>query len=525
MKPEFFDFPQRINGLPTAVEVLSQHWDAVSKRWNDDTAEQYVDYYRRIILPHFAARPLESYADVQAYEDLFQKISSIGTIRDPDGGQYSPATLQKFRHLIKVVLKVAAEVNMCPDVLWGTDFSLPEDEDPDEAEAHARTRLRKSLMPEEEYALADLVFVDSTQDGEYMFAILSLATGGRPQEIADLRFGDVISINPAKNQYGIAILTTVCGKSSKRGGKTRNMYRIIPISKRLYRFLEERKAAVIKTISEAQKAQDSESLMEPIVPVEELFICCAGKNFFARCDLKHASNVCRDLLRRIGIKESLMRFFEKEASRSDDESVWGKEKLVTSYILRRHFCTLAYLLSLSETEILYLMGHSMDHLITKRSDFRYSPFMSTLCDKLSLRPIMNPLPDWDANAFLVTDQPASKTYINVPLQNITLDGSATGGTLTITITPNEANDPIRINFKTAATNGAPITINGTHQTALAHGVQRKNISVISDVLQMYRRAQASIGSDSAFIKKYEQREDTDTSDHNFDLDDSDSERR
>lgn len=70
-----------------------------------------------------------------------------------------------------------------------------------------------------------------------------------------------------------------------------------------------------------------------------------------------------------------------------------------------------------------------------------------------------------------------------------------------------------------------ITINGTHQAALAHGEQRTNISVISDVLLMYHRAQEKIGSDSEFIKKYEQREDTDTSDHYIDLDDGDPEGR
>lgn len=530
--PDFGSHLSYINGKPTATAVLVEYWSEISKSWNNETAEQYINYFNEVILRHFSARPIAEFDSLAKYEAIIADIKKSGTRRGGKGDEYSEATLQKFRFLISHVLKTAAEKGLCMDVLWGTNFSIPQNIDPDKESEEVRTILHKSLLPTEELKLDSEVFQNPLQSGEATFSLLAWALGGRPQELAAILWSDIKAIGPSANgvvmaeknistgedaptevndspsvgedlsqssqggnpegmHYVIGLFTTVYPKGYKVGGKTVNMYRYIPISPRLYKFLLTRREAAEKAFNE-RKADGT--LPPKVTSVDKLPVCCAGDDYFTPCNLQTARNFCRDLLRRIGIKAAIYRFYEREAARSNDKSVWGVEKSVTSYLLRRNFCTHLYNLGLSEEEILYLMGHSMKHMVKKRADFRYTPFLKEVCKKLARRPIFNPPPEWAGPVFASVNARTTDTAHNVPHQNIRVGCHPAGGKLEIKITPNEAGDPIRIDFEVLSKDGRPVVISGEYASTEAHGDQRRNVNVLSDLLKIYRTSTSRYNS-------------------------------
>lgn len=406
--------------------------------------------------------------------------------RPNKSGDYSPSTLDKYRSIMRRILKTAEKNGKCKDVLWGTNFSVSKNIDPDKEQEEVRNRLRKSLMPKEEYALSEMVFTDYLQPGEDMFALLAWALGGRPSEVADIRWSDVrLYGSRKKNRYVIAVLTTVYKDGSKPGGKTKNMYRFIPISPKLATFLLDRKLVIEEEFQRLKKLDSPPDYIKAIDSIDELFVCCNGNNYFARCDVRKARNMCRDRLRSIGIEESIFRYFEKEAAKSNDLSVWGEEKSVTSYILRRNFCTMLLNLDLNSYEVLYLMGHSMKEYKERRSDLRYSFYMDAMWVKMARRPIFNPPPDWDALALVSEGEQVSETELNTPRKNAIIQNTANGGELIIQVTPNEAGDPIYVDLEVISEDGSIIPIQGIYQTTLARGTQKKSVNILSDLLHMY----------------------------------------
>jgi len=401
MKPDLSNEPMLISNKSTFASVLNDHWEEIACFWNGDTQESYIKDYKELILPHFKNHPLEYYDDVSHFDDIIEIIRKSGTRRDGIKSEYSPATLRHFRHLMRRVVKVAALHGICPDVLWGTTYVDSENEDPDQAVAEEKTRLHKSLLPREEYDLADMVFHNPLQDGEKMVALLGFAQGTRPQESAAVNWAHIIPISEDSDKHVLAILTTVDqgdgGDGSKLGGKTRNMFRFVPISKRLYAFLMERKRHI-------QAQIDSGTLVlneaQGVTSVDQLPIACEGGNYAKRCNLRKASNVCKEILRSIGISETLYQYLAKEADISHEISVWGREKDVILYLLRRNFGTHLHNLGLSMEEIQYLMGHKIGNPLIKRSDFRNADIMNTLWDKLSLRPVLNDLPKLEEDEFV-----------------------------------------------------------------------------------------------------------------------------
>lgn len=523
-KPLFHRHPESYDGNPTAVYVLRKYWDemAESAHWNEETQEQYEDYFDNDILPHFAAKPIEAFDSPAAYEEIIAEIQKSRIRKRGVKSAYSESTLQKFRYLLRLVLEYAVKKeDLCINVLWGTNFSVPSNVDPDREREAVRTILHKSLLPIEEMKLEQEVFQNPLQSGEAMFALLAWALGSRPQETGAILWSALKPINlqaysipdeentnenmgddgnqalqdklPEDPQYAIALYATVYGKFYKPGGKTVSMYRYIPISPRLSKFLLERRKAVEKAFHEREVAG---TLPKNITSVDEMPICCAGDDFFNHCNLQKARNNCRDLLRRIGVKEAIFRFYEREAAMSQDFSIWGDEKSVTSYLLRRNFITLCYCLGLSEDEILYLAGHSMKHMVRERSDFRYTPFMQALSAKLAFRPIFNELPDWDAVAFVPAEKPRTKTVRNVPQRNVRVGCHPNGGKLAIEITPNEAGDPIRIDLGVLSKDSKPIVISGEYVTTEAQGEQRQNVNVLADLHRIYKTSASRFHSKS-----------------------------
>ena len=487
MKPDFskFDMKDKADKL-TMAGVLTEFWNLMPRKkpWVQTTQENNERDLRDVILPFFADYALEDYTP-EMIQERYELLETIETLRFGDGSTYAPKSLRHFRYLIQRTYEVASVKNICPNILWGTTFLDQKENNPGKIEAEIRTRLHKSLMPKEEYNLEKEVFCDYMQSGEKQFALMAWALGGRPQEIADLQYEDILPIDVRRGRYVIAIITTIDGDHSKLGGKTKAMFRFVPISRRLYRFLMARKYEIQKWIAENKNGASKDH-----PDIEKYYICCDGDNYTRRCKIRKAADTCRDILRTIGISETMMRYYDEKSKGNVDVTVWGVEKEVTTYVLRRNFATKLFHLGLDMDEVLYLMGHTMKDCIQKKSDFRNDDKMNIVFDKFEYRAIFNPLPDWEKSAIIIGDKDGSIIAPITPQVCIKLDSSIKAGKIIVTVTTNEANEPINLQGKFTTKDGKSATIYGRYYADKAHGEQRPQVKVLNDYLKMYASEEA-----------------------------------
>ena len=149
----------RAGGKYTFYGVLKEFYGEIFKNAKaESTRNSYNSIYNRLILPELTAeRSIETYT-LEDYEGVIDRIK--------DKGSYSEATIGTYRYLIRAVVRLAAEKDICEDVLFGTEFSIPPTEKPERATEKELVVNRKSLSAREEAALYDELMVDPMQTGE-----------------------------------------------------------------------------------------------------------------------------------------------------------------------------------------------------------------------------------------------------------------------------------------------------------------------------------------------------------------------
>lgn len=92
----------------------------ISKRWNDDTTNRYVQYYNQVILPKLPAEKAMHEYDADDYEEALQQIYDDYLFEK--GVPYSQSMMDTFRRLIYYVHIEALEMHSTENDLWGTLF-------------------------------------------------------------------------------------------------------------------------------------------------------------------------------------------------------------------------------------------------------------------------------------------------------------------------------------------------------------------------------------------------------------------
>ena len=128
--------------------------------------------------------------------------------------------------------------------------------------------------------------------------------------------------------------------------------------------------------------------------------------------------------------------------------------------------------------------------IQKKSDFRNDDKMNIVFDKFEYRAIFNPLPDWDNSAIIISNKDKSINVTNAPQVCIKLDSSVKAGRIIVTVTTNEANEPINLQGKFTTKDGKSVTLYGRYHADKAHGEQRKHVNILNDYLKMYASEEA-----------------------------------
>lgn len=386
-------YPEYINGEMTMAGVLRTCWNDLSKRWNSKTQRSYAVIYNNVILPYFSEKPLSYYDDPSYFDNTIEQIRTNGTRRSQRKGEkesqaYSESTLRQFRYLMRWAVKIASEHGICLDILWGAGYVKDEREEPLADERKNRAALWRSITPCMEIYIADLLLTDPYQIGYEMALLLMWVFGLRNKEACGVTFGDILPIPEHPDKYRLAIHMSTINETHnvKSGGKTKNMYRYLPIPKLVYDFLMERKSYIGSLIESGKVILPK---LNGIESIEDLPIACDGKKYAIHCSSRQVTNAGRQLFKKIGMPEDLfcsMSQFTVENHNSEDEP--------TAYVFRRHYATTMKILGYTTEQMQYSMGHQIHSQKVKRSFFSNPDMMNEMYDKMSRRPLVNPKENW-----------------------------------------------------------------------------------------------------------------------------------
>lgn len=420
----------------TFYGALSECYAECAKYWNDKTGENYgTDYDNKILpnLPNHDETPIRCYTK-EDYEVAIQAIVDRGKSTDPEVYlPYADTTIQHYRHLIDVVVVAASNRNICDNVLWGSRFSLSENQsDADKVNEHVR--LKKSLTIAQEFAISRELLSDFSQSGQKMGLLLMYALGLRNGEACGVDFGDVrpMVAHPDCKVLWVYKSTAAGTDTVQSSGKTKNADRIIPIPEALVPFLEARKNYVLEHLQIDENSSRS---------IEQLPIACIGDNFQLRCSASHLTAAGREIFKRIELKERMLSYIDRELMDEEDASLLPKEKDATSYLFRRNFGTHLHILGLSEAEIEYVLGHDIEDDYETRNEFVNEEKLYEIKLKMDQRPILNssyldnPVVIGDATNTSVTISNRMSSQYAIPLKP---------GLLKVHLSANEPLDALKI---------------------------------------------------------------------------------
>lgn len=385
-------------GLDTFLGVYERYKDECAvvyknSGWNDNTTLLYDNVIRRHIVPSLSNHDKKAMKDY-TIEDFQQAIDHIkrrgkGKVGSPHE-QFDEDTIKRFWSLIRAVVTVAVDHGLCADI-----FSPGGEERQKYLRKlyERRSLVPKSLTPVQELEATRYLMDNCIDDGRYVALLLMLALGLRCAEACGLSFSDIVPLPGYPTYHCVRILwtTKINSNEIQLGGKSDNAFRLIPLPDRVFSILEEIKQLRKKDLEKRGDGQP--------VDMEDAPIACIGKKYACRCQTADISRAGRTLFEKIGMRREEVDVLEILLRR--EESVaegmgWLDqfsllEKNATSYLFRRHFVTVLYILGFSEQEIMYIVGHEIVDSQIKRNDFSDPEKLIRMKRKMDRRPIMNPI--------------------------------------------------------------------------------------------------------------------------------------
>lgn len=93
---------------------------------------------------------------------------------------------------------------------------------------------------------------------------------------------------------------------------------------------------------------------------------------------------------------------------------------------------------------------------------------------------------------------------DVHRQRIRIRRQAGSGRLIVEITPNEANDPVNLNFTLLTKDGIKVTVKGKYRIIEASGDQRPSVNVVSDYLALYAKEEEKLNKQKRIVSHEDQ---------------------
>ena len=382
----------------TFCGALEYRYKHIATYWNDATRRKYDREYDDIILPALDNHDIKTIADYtkEDYKNAIERIRENGYERNGVKRQYAESTIRHFQILIYYVVFQSWVVGLCEDVLWGTTFAI--DRIGEEQEKESRVQIKKSLSSAQEKRLSKELLSNLDEDGARIALLLMWGLGLRNAEACGLNYGDIKPIEGHPYCFAAWIYKTTKIESNElqSSGKTYNTGRIVPVPERIMYFLSERKEKIESIISEQGLAG---------LNIENLPICNQGlldyesDGYLKRCEAKDVTKIAPLVFENAGISSEQVAYLDSELSQ-DNTSLILKEKDATAYLLRRNYATQMSILGLTNAEMQYLMGHSVEDAYESRNEFVDSGRIYTMYLKLQRRRILNFIEDNNNEAWI-----------------------------------------------------------------------------------------------------------------------------
>lgn len=356
----------------------------ISRKWNDNTAEQYQRDYLDRLLPTIkrvlgVEKPMHEYTE----SDFEAVLSGLNK-----NYHYAESTIMHYRYLLWIVYRAGFELGLYPDnIFW--DVLIDPLEDPEEYEKHraaALTRIRKSLSTEEDIRIT--LWFDSldpiTASGPDVGLACMYFTGCRNNETCGANFGAFHTLlgHPETAVFDMLRTTEIGSNRLKSGGKTGNAPRTLPIPAILYQFIQKR-----RTWIEEQINNGNISLPSGIHSVDDLPVVCVGQNYTVRAQTSDLSKAGRALFQQIGIHKSELAVLHQIMFSEEFKQTQIIEKDPTTYLFRRNVATRLYHLGLPWTTIQYWIAHEIEDSMKMRNFFADEDILHTLGQKHEMHPI------------------------------------------------------------------------------------------------------------------------------------------
>lgn len=355
------------NGLPTFLGFFEDHIDEIqvfarSTGWQDGTEESYRGYIKDKIVPALKNHDYRSILDYnrEDYESALRMIEKQGKgVSGEPFVPYKDSTLGKYRFLIIATVTVASR--------YGLSMDLFSKEGKDHAKKGKENKKQfivpKSLKVSQEIAVANYLKANINKQGQVVGLLLMYAAGVRNAEACGVSFGHIKEMTDYPGNYYLRTpqTTEIDSFNPKLGGKSINAPRSIPLPNNLAAWLFEirdHRLAVLRKNGQNQ------------IRAEDLPIVCRDNDYEHRCSADNLTEAGRKMFIKIGMRQEEYCELGRELSKTlaamkeaNEEDIFDLyEKDPSSYLLRRNFATHMMILGLTETEMMYVIGHKMEDL-------------------------------------------------------------------------------------------------------------------------------------------------------------------
>lgn len=429
----------KIDNKYTFYGFLLEYYDVIFSRVKEDeTKRAYNSRYNNLLLPHLRDLILETCER----EDFDQVIEECKKHRD-----YAESTLKNLRYLLRTVVSHAAKKGICEDVLFGTIYSIPQDEQQEDIHRKEFVKNRKSLKAREEHLLFDNVMVDYRQDGPLFGLALMFALGLRNNEACGVKFSAFRPMKTHPGRWCLWIYESTVGETNdlKAGGKTTNAPRILPVPSKLLHLILLRKKHLQELLDNGSISLDSKHGQKS---VDDLPVVCQKSNYTKHCSSKHLTKAGCLLLKEIQVKEIELSYIERDLL--DDEyclEMGVTEKDPTAYLLRRNLGTHLYLLGLTAAEIQYIMGHDIQDLYTIRNDFENEDLLYKIALKMDNRPLFNDSYPHEESLVLSAEAPVQQCWNT---HEFFLQFPSSPNKVFVRMLPHAPSSPIQLELKSSS---------------------------------------------------------------------------
>lgn len=296
--------------------------------------------------------------------DLQYGLNQVRTMKR-GGGEYSAATLGSYRSMLGDIYRYAQDHGDAYNILAfysarsgkALEDTLSDLFDPALPRAAMQSRLKaelekkpykaKSLTPEQQLKLVSVIADGLLKDGRYGGLGILLYAGLRPSECRALQWKDLLPFRDhPERQMLLLYETRERDGTLRKGMKTSNAYRRVPVHLELDVLLKSRRALVEQAL--------------PGTDIGELPICCLENQWEVPCKDFQLSLLASKVLNTLDLRqEDLIPYLGELVLESGKEAHSGDTHL-SPYVLRRHFWTwLQSSTQLSDYDKRYVMGHQM----------------------------------------------------------------------------------------------------------------------------------------------------------------------